>query len=132
MQNPNLIVAAIDFGTTFSGYAFSFRYEYQADPLRVHSSTWTSGSSTMSLKTSSTVLFRPDKRFESFGFDAEDRYSDLALDNEHKSWFYFRRFKMMLYNSKVSLMGVFYFIVTCFHFYPHRQYRHHHQQQHYS
>lgn len=32
-----LIVAAIDFGTTYSGYAYSFRDEYQKDPLKVFS-----------------------------------------------------------------------------------------------
>ena len=29
------IVAAIDFGTTFSGYAFSFKHEYDKDPTQV-------------------------------------------------------------------------------------------------
>ena len=29
------IVAAIDFGTTFSGYAFSFKHDYEKDPTQV-------------------------------------------------------------------------------------------------
>ena len=29
------IVAAIDFGTTFSGYAFSFKHDYDKDPTQV-------------------------------------------------------------------------------------------------
>ena len=29
------IVAAIDFGTTFSGYAFSFKHDYARDPTQV-------------------------------------------------------------------------------------------------
>ena len=29
------IVAAIDFGTTFSGYAFSFKHDYEKDPCQV-------------------------------------------------------------------------------------------------
>ena len=29
------ISAAIDFGTTFSGYAFSFKHEYNKDPCQV-------------------------------------------------------------------------------------------------
>lgn len=103
-QDHALLVAAIDFGTTYSGYAFSFRHEFEQDPLRVCSSSWSSGSGTgISLKTSSCILFRPDGQFESFGFEAEDRYSDLTLDKEHHAWFYFRRFKMKLYDSKVCL-----------------------------
>lgn len=101
-KKQSIIVAAIDFGTTFSGYAFSFRHEYEQDPLRVNASQWTTGSRmSISLKTASTVLFRPDKSFDSFGFEAEDRYSELALDDEHRDWFYFRRFKMMLYGMQV-------------------------------
>ena len=30
-----LAVGAIDFGTTFSGYAYSFRSDYQKNPLQV-------------------------------------------------------------------------------------------------
>jgi hypothetical protein len=30
-----IMVAAIDFGTTYSGYAFSFRHEYEADKLKI-------------------------------------------------------------------------------------------------
>lgn len=30
-----LVVAAIDFGTTFSGYAYSLKNEYEKDPLKV-------------------------------------------------------------------------------------------------
>ncbi|WAQ99508.1 HS12B-like protein [Mya arenaria] len=96
-----LLCAAIDFGTTFSGYAFSSKHEFEQDPLKVCASSWMGGSRmTISLKTSSTVLFRPDKSFDSFGFEAEDRYSDLCCEENHKDWYYFRRFKMMLYNSK--------------------------------
>ncbi|XP_045202781.2 heat shock 70 kDa protein 12B-like [Mercenaria mercenaria] len=100
-KEPTLLVAAIDFGTTYSGYAFSFRHEFECDPLKVSASSWTTGSRvSISLKTSSCVLFRPNGQFDSFGFEAEDRYSDLTLDNEHHDWLYFRRFKMMLYGAQ--------------------------------
>ena len=35
-----LQVAAIDFGTTYSGYAFSFRSHFLKDPLRVNTNNW--------------------------------------------------------------------------------------------
>ena len=30
-----LVVAAIDFGTTYSGYAFSFKHDYEKEPTKV-------------------------------------------------------------------------------------------------
>lgn len=96
-----LLVAAIDFGTTYSGYAFSFRHEFENDPLKVSASTWTAGSRALvSLKTPTTVLLDKHEVFHSFGYEAEDFYSQLAEEDKHKDWFYFRRFKMMLYGKE--------------------------------
>lgn len=98
-----LVVAAIDFGTTYSGYAFSFKHEYEKECTKVSSNNWTAGSRALvSLKTPTTLLLKPDKTFEAFGYEAEDRYADLALDEEHGDWYYFRRFKMMLF-EKIGL-----------------------------
>ena len=59
----------------------------------------------MSLKTSTCVLFKPDKTFNSFGYDAEEDYAELASreTGEHKKWYYFRRFKMQLFDKKVEV-----------------------------
>ena len=101
------LVVAIDFGTTFSGYAFSLRHDFENDPLKISASTWIGGSSaTLSLKTSSCVLFQPSGEFHSFGFDAEEKYNDLAMDELHLDWYFFRRFKMLLYNIEVSVYSV--------------------------
>lgn len=98
------LVAAIDFGTTFSGYAFSFLHDYKRDPLKISANTWTAGlGSLVSLKTSTCVLFDSTQKFHSFGYEAEEKYSNLALDDEHYDWYYFRRFKMMLYNKMVCI-----------------------------
>ncbi|XP_069131333.1 heat shock 70 kDa protein 12B-like [Argopecten irradians] len=97
----HLLSAAIDFGTTFSGYAFSTKNDYQSNPQNVSSVTWSAGSGCLqSLKTSTCILFDPKGNFHSFGFEAEDKYCDLAYDNLHKDWYYFRRFKMILYQQK--------------------------------
>ena len=101
-KSATLLVAAIDFGTTYSGYAYSLRHDYKRDPLIIHTNVWTSSSATVSLKTPSAVLFKPDKSFASFGFEAEDRYIELTQTKEHKSWYYFSKFKMLLYNRRVS------------------------------
>jgi len=94
-----IIVAAIDFGSTYSGYAFSSRFTYQSRPLDMSTATWSG--SVQSLKTASCVLFKPDKTFHSFGFQAENEYGRLVDDDKHENWYFFRRFKMQLYNQKV-------------------------------
>ena len=100
-----MIVAAIDFGTTYSGYAFSLRHEFTADPLKASANRWPVGSrSSVSLKTPTCILFSPDGKFDSFGYEAEDKYARLALDDNHHKWFYFRRFKMTLYENKVGYL----------------------------
>ncbi|XP_069131206.1 heat shock 70 kDa protein 12B-like [Argopecten irradians] len=99
-SSEHLLVAAIDFGTTYSGYAFSSLNDYKRDPLKVSANSWTAGSAgLMSLKASTCVLFKPNGTFHSFGYEAEDKYSDLALDEEQDGWRYFRRFKMKLYEN---------------------------------
>ncbi|XP_033743088.1 heat shock 70 kDa protein 12B-like isoform X2 [Pecten maximus] len=100
-SGQHLFVAAIDFGTTYSGYAFSSINDYRRDPLGVSCNNWASRSGGfISHKTSTCVLFGPNGDFNSFGFEAEDKYSDLVLDEEEKGWYYFRRFKMKLYENK--------------------------------
>lgn len=104
-KSNKLVVAAIDFGTTYSGYAFSFSNEYKDDPAKVYAQTkWVAGSGAlMSLKTPTVILLNPDRSFNSFGYEAENEYIRLAEEEEHKKYYYFRRFKMMLYNSKVCV-----------------------------
>lgn len=112
MATPDktFIVAAIDFGTTFSGFAYSFISDYKKDPLTIYSTTWENdGNGTQ--KTPTSILFDDKEKFHSFGYEAEKKYSDLAAadeldedeDNEsdmdYRKWFYFRRFKMALFRA---------------------------------
>lgn len=103
IEENYLIVAAIDFGTTFSGYAYSSRHAFQIDPLKVTMKSWVDPSSSMIYKKTSTcILFTKEKEFSEFGFDAEAKYLDLLLDDDNtdekaKDWYFFRRFKMALY-----------------------------------
>lgn len=96
--SEKLIVAAIDFGTTYSGYAFAFKKDYTSDcqNIRIHGATFKGG---LSLKAPTCVLFDEFGNFHSFGFDAENTYAELTAEDEHHEWYYFRRFKMMLYNN---------------------------------
>ncbi|KAH3818556.1 hypothetical protein DPMN_120277 [Dreissena polymorpha] len=35
-----LVVASLDFGTTYSGWAYSFTHEFQQDPTQIKSKHW--------------------------------------------------------------------------------------------
>lgn len=93
-----LLVVAFDFGTTYSGYAFSFK----SDPLRIiANNSWIAGSERLiSLKTPTCVLINPHHQFDSFGYEAENKYAALAFERKHQSWLFFRHFKMLLYHNK--------------------------------
>lgn len=97
---PHFVVVAIDFGTTMSGYAFSF----VRDPSSIHMMRkWEGGDpGVINQKTPTTLLLNPDGEFHSFGFAARDLYHDLDA-KEAKRWFYFEKFKMALhYHSKLN------------------------------
>ena len=91
------IVAAFDLGTTTSGYAYAFRHEWNNDARIIHTNKrWLSGNPTLlTLKTPTTLLLTPEKKFHAFGYVAESKYAQLMAEGSHKEWFYFRRFKMM-------------------------------------
>ncbi|XP_048733950.2 heat shock 70 kDa protein 12A-like isoform X2 [Ostrea edulis] len=92
-----LVVAAIDFGTTYSGFAYSFRN----DPLKINSpGVWYTGDSNLaSYRTPTCLLLNPDRTFHSFGFKAENKYAELCTDETHHEFYYFEKFKMELYNK---------------------------------
>ncbi|XP_053395912.1 heat shock 70 kDa protein 12B-like [Mercenaria mercenaria] len=99
----SLLVAAIDFGTTYSGWAFSFKYDFERDPTKITAKNW-HGDQLISSKAPTCVLIKPDgKTFDSFGYTAESKYADLAAEEKHGEWFFFKRFKMMLFDKiKIS------------------------------
>lgn len=90
------IIAAIDIGSTYSGYAFAVTKDLDEDRHNIHiNKEWISGNSKLiTYKAPSCILFTPEKRLHSFGYEAEYKYGQLALDKIHTSWFYFRRFKI--------------------------------------
>ena len=97
------LVVAIHIGYTHSGYAFSFKHDYRMDPSKVSlNASWDAGSMLLhSLKTLTCVLFDEKLEFHSFGFEAENNYAALQLDEEHQNWRFFKKFKMQLPVMKV-------------------------------
>ena len=73
-EDPNLaLVAAIDFGTTYSGYAFSFTTFPEGIRMNMPWKEAEIGSIDFDLKTPTFVLTGPDGNFEAFGYEAEER-----------------------------------------------------------
>ena len=101
LQSSKILVVAIDFGTTYSGCAFSLCHDFEKDPCKVSYKWNTSCSGRVSQKTPTSILLNPQQEFECFGYDAEDRYAALANEDLHQEWYYFRRFKMMLHGELV-------------------------------
>ncbi|KAK3099987.1 hypothetical protein FSP39_013033 [Pinctada imbricata] len=96
-KSKRLFVAAIDFGTTLSGYAFSSKSSWH----KVHTNTWCGGS-LISIKAPTALLLDSNKEFVAFGYEAEDKYSQLAQEEEHEEYYFFHRFKMALHNEKIG------------------------------
>ncbi|XP_071146597.1 heat shock 70 kDa protein 12A-like [Mytilus edulis] len=101
MSSNHLMVAAIDFGTTYSGYAFSMRSDFKEQPLNIIANqSWNAGTKQLiSLKTPTVLLLDKNKTFLSFGYDAENQYTELMMDEDHEDYYYFHRFKMKLHKN---------------------------------
>lgn len=103
IKHSKLLTAAIDFGTTYSGYAVMTRSDYQTlggDSSKIHCPTWIRDGG-MSYKAPTSVLFRPNKKFHSFGYEAEKYYHENSDSQDFKEWYFFKHFKMKLYTEKV-------------------------------
>ncbi|KAF0039127.1 hypothetical protein F2P81_009611 [Scophthalmus maximus] len=96
MACPFSVVVAIDFGTTSSGYAFSFTQDSEAIHMMKR---WEGGDPGVANQKSPTcLLLTPDLRFHSFGFAARDFYHDVDPE-EARHWLYFDKFKMKIHST---------------------------------
>ncbi|XP_061188823.1 heat shock 70 kDa protein 12A-like [Saccostrea echinata] len=100
-------VAAIDIGTTYSGYAFSSREQFNSNPLDIFTPRWNDGLF-LSLKTSTCALYNEKGEFDCFGYDADNKYYDMTLNDPDlvERCLKFTNFKMKLYDTKGSLEGL--------------------------
>lgn len=96
----------MEIGTTYSGFAFATRKDIlksideHTGKIAADTDTWNFGSS-MKKMIYTSVLFRPDQTFHSFGFEAEKFYYNNPKDVDLKQWFFFKRFKPLL-NEQVK------------------------------
>lgn len=98
-HNDRFLVVAIDFGTTYTGYAFSFRHEYQRDRLKISTNIWTHNVG-LSEKAPTAILLNKNQEVVSFGYDALNDYAELTEAKKQSKFFLFHRFKMNLYTDE--------------------------------
>jgi len=89
-----MFVAAIDFGTTYSGYAYSPK----SDPSDIQICQWKNDKFESS-KTPTSVLLDLKKNFLAFGYEAEKKFINNAAKEKPHVLYYFRHFKMILHNQ---------------------------------
>ncbi|XP_052690632.1 heat shock 70 kDa protein 12A-like [Crassostrea angulata] len=82
--SPWPVVCAIDFGTTYSGYAYSMRPDYERNPLNIECNPSWSNEEMMTPKTPTCILFDKSENFHSFGYEAEKKYRKLAEKAQEK------------------------------------------------
>jgi len=99
-KSSYLAVVAIDFGTTYSGFAFSFIKDQGEDAIFMNMN-WVNEQGGQTSKTPTCLLLKPDLSFDSFGYDAIEKYASLEGEGEEKEYFFFKHFKMALHNDEV-------------------------------
>lgn len=99
------IVVAIDIGTLFSGFAFSLSYEWR----KVYNRTWTDGYRT-SHKTPTCLLLKRDLSESFFGYEAENKFTELSPEDRLNSYLYFQHFGGILHRDIVRYLCLILFL----------------------
>ena len=99
-KNPYIALVAIDFGTSYTGFAFSFNKVNEQDAIFM-SRDWTNEQGGRTSKAPTCPLLNLDLSFNLFGYDAMENYAQLQNENKEQKYFFFQHFKMALYNDKV-------------------------------
>ncbi|CAC5406526.1 unnamed protein product [Mytilus coruscus] len=105
----HVIVAAIDFGTTYSGFAYCKHSDYRNNPANpsIYCHTWNDGASHIREKAPTCVLFKPDGTFHSFGFEADQLTKNTYLEESVMIGNKARRKKMKAMDVFAAVIGHF-------------------------
>lgn len=94
-----LLVAAIDFGTMYSGFAFSTKDDFKKQPDKINTCEDLTMGYNFSNKIPTCLLLDKKGEFVSFGIEAEDAYFNHVISGEEDNFYYFHRFKMSLHTD---------------------------------
>lgn len=103
------LVAAISFGTKYSGYVWISKYDFKAcygEYQRILSPPWKRKGGGIQYKAPSSVLFRPNKTVHSFGVDAEEYYTENPDCVDFREWYFFKHFGRKLYFDQVIFVSI--------------------------
>ncbi|VDI18842.1 Hypothetical predicted protein, partial [Mytilus galloprovincialis] len=89
-------IVAFDFGTTYSGYAYSFKSNLTKNSLNIHvNKSWNSGNRQfLTLKTPTCILLDINTELQSFGYEAETEYAYKCIDGAQNDSYFFRGFNI--------------------------------------
>ncbi|MEZ5673610.1 MAG: Hsp70 family protein, partial [Thiotrichaceae bacterium] len=98
MDNSFSIAIAIDFGTTFSGYAYCFSAHLAAGDI-YKNADWSilTGQKSPYVKTPTHLLYE-GKKFDSWGSKAKQRLVELRHKNAAGNYHFFEKFKTKLFH----------------------------------
>ena len=99
-KSSHLAVVAIDFGTTYSGFAFSFIKDQGKDAIFMNMD-WVNEQGSLTSKTPTCLLLKSDLSFDSFGYEAIEKYAGLEGEGGQEDYLFFKHFKMALHNDEV-------------------------------
>ena len=100
-KSSYIVVVAIDFGTTYSGFAFSFVKGHGASRV-FKSRGWVNEDGNSTEKTPTCLLLKPDLSFDSFGYEAVEKYAHLQEESSEQAYYFLKHFKMNLHNDQVK------------------------------
>ncbi|KAJ7353743.1 hypothetical protein OS493_032613 [Desmophyllum pertusum] len=98
-RSSYVVVVAIDFGTTYSGYAFSFIKNQGKDSIFMNRD-WTNDDGVRTSKTPTCLLLKSDLSFDSFGYEAVQKYAGLQGEGNAGKYLFFQHFKMVLHSDE--------------------------------
>ena len=101
-RSSYVAVVAIDFGTTYSGFAFSFIKDHGKDSIFMNRD-WLNEQGGRTSKTPTCLLLNSDLSFHSFGYEAVEKYAGLQVEGHEGEYLFFQHFKMDLHNDKVTI-----------------------------
>lgn len=96
-NSKKLVVVVIDFGTMFSGFAFSLTYNWRKVFYRI----W-SAETLATRKTTTCLLLKKDLSESFFGYEAEEKFTEMTPEDRLHSYFYFHHFGIILHDDLVS------------------------------
>ncbi|XP_073673533.1 heat shock 70 kDa protein 12A-like [Garra rufa] len=94
-----ILYIAIDFGTSYSGYAFSFKTDSNQEQIWIPS--WGMGQGQKTFKTPTCILFDEEENFQKFGYEALRTYTLAMKKEQTMNHYLFEHFKMELYNTEI-------------------------------